>query len=293
MRLLLRFWRSLVKLIVRPTTFSDYLRLFLANRQLVSIENKLNLRWHLTRWVAGELNVHEDQFVSELAGLCGYEYLSQIPALDLELQRLDLQRCQSCACLPVKFHNQFVGIAFCHPDLFPAELQSKALNSRLFLVSVGTMEAAFKLLEEQLAKRSFASTSKEELNAPLAQKQIILVDDNPAFLRAAESVLKRYQLACVSYSDPMVFIRELDLGKLDLGSVITDLNMPSMSGFELVRELTARGVDSKSIYLATSDESTETERVARQLGIESFIRKSGGPDLFATYIENSLSQLGR
>jgi CheY-like chemotaxis protein len=293
MNVLRKLWRHLVRSIFRPATFSDYLRLFLTSRQLSRIESKLDLAWHLTRWVAGELNLHEDHFVSELADLCGYEYLARIPTLDLESQRLDLERCKKCACLPVKIQNQYVGIAFCHPALLPQEVGTRKISSRLFLVSVGTIEAAFSLLDEQLAKSSFGITPQDAIDLRVVRKQIILVDDNPVFLRAAESVLKRYQLASVSYSDPELFIRDLDCGKLDLGNVITDLNMPMMSGFELIQQLTARGVTASSIYLATSDESTETERIARQLGVENFIRKSGGPDLFATYIEKSLKSLGR
>lgn len=101
---------------------------------------------------------------------------------------------------------------------------------------------------------------------------ILLVDDNPNFLKAAREVLaimpnvNRVDFACSAPEALALAARS----RPDL--VLTDLAMPGMSGFEVIRSL--RGFDTPPRIVAlTLHESAEYRAAARRCGAHAFVAK--------------------
>lgn len=72
--------------------------------------------------------------------------------------------------------------------------------------------------------------------APRGPKCIVLVDDEAAYLDLLDQLLAHH-LACpvVSFSNPRKALKELR--HLDPGFIVTDFNMPGMSGLEFLAEV--------------------------------------------------------
>jgi len=67
--------------------------------------------------------------------------------------------------------------------------------------------------------------------------------------------------------------------------IVTDLNMPGMSGLEMVRALRAdAGTRDIAILMLTSDESPETEQQAMAAGADAYILKPVDPQSLAARV---------
>jgi DNA-binding NtrC family response regulator len=70
-------------------------------------------------------------------------------------------------------------------------------------------------------------------------KHALLVDDNAAQLMMREMVLRRGDIECHAASNPRsaLGLMRTEVGRLNIGVVITDHLMPAMTGSEFVRQL--------------------------------------------------------
>jgi DNA-binding response OmpR family regulator len=60
--------------------------------------------------------------------------------------------------------------------------------------------------------------------------------------------------------------------------IVTDMNLPGMDGLDMVRALRAdKTVQHMSIFMLTSDASAETERRAREIGVDDYLVKPVPP----------------
>ncbi len=68
-------------------------------------------------------------------------------------------------------------------------------------------------------------------------------------------------------------------------AIVTDLNMPGMSGLDMVKALRAdTGTRDIAILMLTSDESPETERQAMAAGTDEYILKPVDPQRLAARV---------
>lgn len=119
-------------------------------------------------------------------------------------------------------------------------------------------------------------------------KEILLVDDEPHILRAAEIKLSRsgFSVRCASDGQEgweMILQRKPDL-------LITDLQMPRMDGFELTRQVRENpATHDLPIFMLTAKglESTLAERAA-QLRVLAVLPKPFSPRELVRCIENAL-----
>ena len=62
------------------------------------------------------------------------------------------------------------------------------------------------------------------------------------------------------------------------GLIVTDMNLPGMDGMDMVRALRAdKPVQHMPIFMLTSDASAETERRAREVGVDDYLVKPVPP----------------
>ena len=102
--------------------------------------------------------------------------------------------------------------------------------------------------------------------------KVLLVDDNPVFMESAHAVLASMpsvaSVDCAS-SGAEALAR---LGHLKPDLVLTDIMMPEMSGFELIRSLRARDAPPR-IVAVTLHDGAEFRTAARRSGADGFISK--------------------
>jgi DNA-binding NarL/FixJ family response regulator len=101
---------------------------------------------------------------------------------------------------------------------------------------------------------------------------ILLVDDNAQFLQAARSLIAR--LPCVMRiecaNSGAEALAQIDSCKPEL--VLTDIVMPDMSGFELIRQLCARDAPPQVMALSLH-EGPEYRAAALRSGAQELVSK--------------------
>ena len=113
-------------------------------------------------------------------------------------------------------------------------------------------------------------------------KKVVFVDDSKTVLLTAQMALqnlvKEKKLELKTYDNPLNFISDVEDGFVyDL--LITDINMPQMSGLEMVKKLQQNpNVDLKPILVLTTETSMEKKKEARKLGISGWVTKPFTPD---------------
>ena len=115
--------------------------------------------------------------------------------------------------------------------------------------------------------------------------KVLMVDDNPQFLQAARDTVAA--LPCVASVECANSGAEAlaRLGRLNPDLVLSDIMMPEMSGFELIRKLRA-GDAPPRVVAVTLHEGPEYRAAVLRSGAEALIPKREfstlAPDLIAS-----------
>jgi two-component system NarL family response regulator len=101
---------------------------------------------------------------------------------------------------------------------------------------------------------------------------VLVIDDDPAFMAAAESMLADAGYRVVQATDGSSAVRLLDLMRDDIDLAIVDLALPDINGFELIGALTRRP-NSIKILATTAVYNDMQLETAAVLGAHAAIRK--------------------
>lgn len=115
---------------------------------------------------------------------------------------------------------------------------------------------------------------------------VLLVDDNPMFLKTARELLAALPgiggIGCANSGHEAL----AHFSRSDADLVLTDIMMPEMSGFELIRKLRARDAPPR-VVAVTLHASTEYRAAVRRSGAEGCISKhefgAAIPELIASH----------
>jgi two-component system, chemotaxis family, chemotaxis protein CheY len=110
----------------------------------------------------------------------------------------------------------------------------------------------------------------------IATPQIILIDDNRAWLESLAEYLRGRGLVVFTASDPRKGLELLEGHAVDI--VISDFNLPYMDGLQVLRNVRLRG-GNISVVLLTSEEEPELEKRVLAEGAGGFFRKTTEPAL--------------
>ncbi|MCX7982173.1 MAG: sigma-54 dependent transcriptional regulator [Syntrophales bacterium] len=116
--------------------------------------------------------------------------------------------------------------------------------------------------------------------------RILLVDDDPSTRTYIKEVLEEKEYEVTAVKNGMEAIEALGDGDFDL--IITDLMMPGMDGFELIRHIRALGRE-VVVIIMTAYGSTDRAVEAMHLGAFDFISKPVKPDLILMTVARAIS----
>jgi len=106
-------------------------------------------------------------------------------------------------------------------------------------------------------------------------KKVIFVDDSATVLMsvdmATEELVNSGIIEVETYSNPEEFLKDVQNGKsFDL--LITDINMPQMSGFDLAKNLRQTGIKQPMLAL-TTENTSEMKMEGKKSGINGWVTK--------------------
>jgi FixJ family two-component response regulator len=100
---------------------------------------------------------------------------------------------------------------------------------------------------------------------------IHIVDDDPAVARALKRLLRSWGMNVRSFSSGADFLAALDASP-DADCSVIDVQMPGMTGLEVLDRLQAAGLDVPVVFM-TAHETEGAEEQAMRTGAIGFLRK--------------------
>jgi len=109
--------------------------------------------------------------------------------------------------------------------------------------------------------------------SPTTDMKVLVVDDFPTMRRIVRNTIKQLGFNnIVEAADGVDALEKLKIGGIDF--VITDWNMPNMTGFELLKAIRADAAMSDTpVLLVTAEADKENVIQAAQAGVNNYIVK--------------------
>ena len=118
-------------------------------------------------------------------------------------------------------------------------------------------------------------------------KQILVVDDHFEMLEFLRSMLELSNQDCEVLAVPSAEEGLLELRRSQFDLLITDVRLPGMSGFDLVRRLKALGRD-VPVIMITAYSSSQGKKEANELGVYRYFQKPLDTDSVLTAVHTAL-----
>lgn len=112
-------------------------------------------------------------------------------------------------------------------------------------------------------------------------RPVLVVDDNPLTARWVESLVRRMGFEVIVAFDGEDAIRQL--AEQPVGTVISDVEMPVMNGFDLLQFIRLRWPE-LPVILMSATSNAERREAARRFGAMAFLEKSVNSDQLAALI---------
>lgn len=103
---------------------------------------------------------------------------------------------------------------------------------------------------------------------------ILIVDDDQDIASLIKTGLEKIGLLVSSFTDPLLALEEFSKKQSDYELVISDIRMPSMNGYEFVKQI--KKINPKvSVILMTAFEIEDSEfhRILPSIKIDGFLQK--------------------
>ena len=114
--------------------------------------------------------------------------------------------------------------------------------------------------------------------------KILAVDDSPSIRRMVELTLDDEDHEVTTAIDGRLGFEEAQKDQFDL--VITDINMPNMSGYELIQALRALpGYQNIPIVCLTTESGDEQKSKGRAVGATGWITKPFSPEKLLSVVD--------
>jgi len=136
-----------------------------------------------------------------------------------------------------------------------------------------------------------SSDNQRPTRPELKGASVLLIDDEPDILTILKRSLEIAGISSYGFTDPTLAVQHFKNNADNYDILVTDVRMPTMNGFDVVREIRKIRPDIK-IAFSTSFEinATEFSRLLPSTKIEAFIKKPVRPSEFASMIDGLLRQ---
>lgn len=124
----------------------------------------------------------------------------------------------------------------------------------------------------------------------IRKKSILVVDDEHDIVTIIKLYMQRAGWKVDAFTDPVLALKHFEQHWTDYDVVLSDLRMPTMSGFEFLRSIKAINSHVK-IFLVTAFVmgKSELEKVLPSLQIDGFIEKPMSMRALVSLIEKQVS----
>ncbi|MFT7686552.1 MAG: DNA-binding NtrC family response regulator [Candidatus Azotimanducaceae bacterium] len=120
-------------------------------------------------------------------------------------------------------------------------------------------------------------------------RSILIVDDEPIQRESLMQMILMYgyQVETASSGEDAIAM----LGNYTFDLLLLDLNMPGLSGFDVIDFVVENDIQSK-VVVVSGDASFESAKEALQKGTHDFVKKPYAPDELLNTIKNGASKKG-
>jgi two-component system response regulator ChvI len=123
-----------------------------------------------------------------------------------------------------------------------------------------------------------------------SQKSILIVDDEFDIVTLIKQSLQDYGFKTMAFTDPLLALEHFKKESEDFAMVISDIRMPSMNGYELIRTIKGMHPKIKTILISAFQiNKDEFSKVMPSVKIDGFIAKPISLKHLADIIENILN----
>ena len=142
-------------------------------------------------------------------------------------------------------------------------------------------------------KGSDDRNSQEKINECKGDKKsgytevVLIVDDEMNQLNSLKGILDLEKYEVNTANDPHAAIAMLDTGKIDL--LLLDLNMPGMSGIEVMKYINSRSIDT-TVIVVSGETTFEAAEQALKCGAYDYIRKPYSIEGLLNSIKNAFKK---
>jgi two-component system chemotaxis response regulator CheY len=123
----------------------------------------------------------------------------------------------------------------------------------------------------------------------MTENTIMVVDDSSTVVKFVSFTLRSAGFKVVTACDGMDALEKLSTLAEGVNLVITDLNMPNIDGYELIRTLKKNdSFKDLPIIILSSEEGEQDIKLGSQVGASSYLVKPFMPDVLMTEVSKYL-----
>ena len=120
--------------------------------------------------------------------------------------------------------------------------------------------------------------------------QVMLVDDDKDILRSVRMGLEREGFEVHGFSDSIQALSHVEMGCKDCKAIISDIMMPNINGFQLVRRVMELRPEMKVILMTAFEVSMhEFHSVFPSTPLDYVVRKPFSPSMLAEKVKQLIS----
>jgi DNA-binding NtrC family response regulator len=123
------------------------------------------------------------------------------------------------------------------------------------------------------------------------RKSILIIDDEFDIVTLIKASLQKHGFDTLGFTDPLLAFEHFQNNSTDFALVISDIRMPSMNGYELIRKIKAERPTIKTILISAFEiNKEEFSKIMPTVKIDSFITKPISLKQLVHSIENTLKE---
>lgn len=254
-----------------------------------TMSSRLEEAWAQVATTAG---IDEDALAVRVAEYFSLE-VAQLEGSEAGAMRLvPPATCAEWGVLPLAEDDIHIRIATADPTDLVAEAVLQRLTGRIPLFEVAPPGRVREALTRMRDPAAPATSPPPPHPDPGGTVTILVVDDDPGSRLMAAAVLKRKGFGVLEAGDGAAAL-ELVAAETNIALVVADLEMPTMTGLELLQRLKATEATAHlPVVVLTGSEDPVTEASLIEEGADDYIRKPLDPRLFVARVRATLRRVG-